>query len=691
MTIKEVQTKTGSLTNYIGYVILLFGLYFIENRIISLESSTQVSSFVTLGDWAFKLLLAPLLMAGILGGIYEIQRESSGSNIGGFFHSIKIHYWRFLGANLLYFFLLIILVSIATALLGGTQQSDLGENKFLLAIIYIPISAIDLFWFTAIVVDRKVFRSLLTSFRIILCNPIALGLGIAWGVISYADNDGIVFPGGQISPAVDGIRALVIAVIRVLVTAYAFAIYRQIREEIIVEPVKAEGESLPKTKSTGDSLAKASVWFTFVSFLPLLNFVPLVLGILAIKRKKQFSLGPVIACCMGGFFTLFYLLLFAGLLVRGSAPSASPGYAFLTEVNADLKPQILLLENGSYQDVQQQLQQATANDSTRHWSLDTALALAKYHAYDRKGALQDFRTAAEKNPERSEFYYYYGLMLLEDGQQEMAARQFTAALTHEPKLENSQRYLDLVNSTYSPPRWVSDLMFIFILLMLFTLHEFGHAYAAWKLGDDTAQKLGRLTLNPIPHLDIFGSILLPAVLLWQQSEILFGWAKPVPVNPANFKNPQKDHMRVSFAGPAMNLIICMVCFLILGFIIFFIRLFWPETLSLDLATPFSAVALVGPPFAKVLVLIVIFLKQLFYTSLILGIFNLIPIPPLDGSWILSGMLPSGARNVFERIRPFGFIIFLALVFTSAMNNVLGIPVGMAWGALQLLVSAVGLG
>src|SRR5512133_447517 len=142
-------------------------------------------------------------------------------------------------------------------------------------------------------------------------------------------------------------------------------------------------------------------------------------------------------------------------------------------------------------------------------------------------------------------------MLLEDGQQEMATKQFQVALTYEPRLENTQRYLELVSSTYSPPRWISDLMFIFILLMLFTLHEFGHAYAAWKLGDDTAQKQGRLTLNPIPHLDIVGSILLPAVLIWQQSEFLFGWAKPVPINPQNFKNPQKDHMRVAFAGPAM--------------------------------------------------------------------------------------------------------------------------------------------
>ncbi len=186
-------------------------------------------------------------------------------------------------------------------------------------------------------------------------------------------------------------------------------------------------------------------------------------------------------------------------------------------------------------------------------------------------------------------------------------------------------------------------------------------------------------------------MILPAILLWQQSEFIFGWAKPVPVNPENFKDPQKDHMRVSFAGPAVNLIVSMVCFVILGCIMLFVRLFWPETLSLNFATPFSPISLVGPPFAQWLVIIVAFLKQLFYTSLILGFFNLIPIPPLDGSWILSGLLPQGLLNLFEKTRRFGFVIFLLLVMTPLLNYILTVPIGLAWAGLELLVSAMGLG
>lgn len=172
---------------------------------------------------------------------------------------------------------------------------------------------------------------------------------------------------------------------------------------------------------------------------------------------------------------------------------------------------------------------------------------------------------------------------------------------------------------------------------------------------------------------------------------MFGWAKPVPINPDNFKEPKKDHMRVAFAGPAMNLLIAMVCIVILGGIMLFVRLFWPESASLNFATPFSSVSLVGPPFARLLMVIVVFLKQFFYTSLALGCFNLIPVPPLDGSWILSGLLPHRFSNFIERTRQYSFVIFLILVMTPVFDYFLAIPVGLAWGGLGLLVWAIGLG
>jgi Zn-dependent protease len=150
-------------------------------------------------------------------------------------------------------------------------------------------------------------------------------------------------------------------------------------------------------------------------------------------------------------------------------------------------------------------------------------------------------------------------------------------------------------------------------------------------------------------------------------------------------------MRVSFAGPAMNLLISMVCFVILGWFMLFLRLFWPETISLNFATPFSSVSLVGPPFARWLLIAIVFLKQFMYTSLALGCLNLLPIPPLDGSWILAGILPQGLSNFFEQTRKYSFIFFLLLVMTPVLDYVLSIPIALAWGGFSLLVSAMGLG
>jgi Zn-dependent protease len=310
---------------------------------------------------------------------------------------------------------------------------------------------------------------------------------------------------------------------------------------------------------------------------------------------------------------------------------------------------------------------------------------------DRKAALDYFYTAVAKQPDQAEFYYYYGLTLLHDGQVERAGEQFKTALKLEPDLEVAQKYLTLVSSAYYPPEIITALLFFIILLVSFTIHEYGHAYSAWKLGDDTAKNLGRLTLNPIAHLDLFGSILLPAIMLFQQTGMVFGWAKPVPVDPRNFKNPRKDHMIVSFAGPATNLMIAMICFLILGFLMLFVRILWPETISLDLATPYKAVSIVGPPFAKTLVVIIIFVKQIFYTSLVLGCLNLLPFPPLDGSWILAGLLPGQLGLFFEKIRGFGSIIFLVLVVTPVLGFLLAVPLDAAWLTFTLLFSAIGVG
>jgi Zn-dependent protease len=689
MIIKEIHAKAGRLPGYLGYFSLVFVWYFLDNTFTSIRDVASESSMRALLDWGFTMLIVPLISAGLFGGIHAQQQVPDTSSAGAFFSGVKKYYWRILAANLL--FLIVYTIAVLALAIAGLDQTDSTENRPLLVFITSPFSAILLFWYAAIVVERSLFGGLLRALKTLLFHPYALLIGIAWAALSATDTAFFDVPGNQASLALNGIRAVVLAAARILAIVYALAVYKQARGEA-PEAVAQETAPLedPAT-SSGDEWVRAGFVFAFLAFLPLVHLLALACGIIALWRKKRFVFSAAIACCVGGFFTVFYFLALAGWVVNYASPATGPGYAFLAEANPGMEQQVALLEQGSAEEIQTQLERNMANGPARHWALDSFSALAKYGDGDLDGALADFQAAAAKKPERSEFYYYYGLALLDNDQTEMATGQFQAARAHAPELKATDRYLELIDTIYEPSTITSAMLSILILIILFALHEYGHAYAAWKLGDDTAKNLGRLTLNPIAHLDLFGSIILPGILLLQQSGIIFGWAKPVPVNPENFQNPKRDHMLVAFAGPAVNFIISIVCFVILGFLMLLVRLLWPGTLSLNLADPFSSVSVAGPPLAQWIVYMIIILKHTFYVSLLLGCFNLIPIPPLDGSWILSGLLPEKLSVLFEKTRSYGFLIFFLLVITPAFDYVMAIPLGAAYVGLQILVTVMGLG
>lgn len=176
---------------------------------------------------------------------------------------------------------------------------------------------------------------------------------------------------------------------------------------------------------------------------------------------------------------------------------------------------------------------------------------------------------------------------------------------------------------------------IIVLILLFSsvLHEFMHGFTAYKLGDPTAKLLGRLTLNPLAHIDPFTSVLLPALLIFSGSPIIFGAAKPVPVNPAFLKEGRKDFAIVALAGPLTNITIAIIFSFILKLV------------------PFSSYFFVS------------FFQQVVIYNLMLAIINLIPIPPLDGSRIFSVILPSNLAKAYFSLEPYGiFILFFLLLF-----------------------------
>ncbi len=687
MVLKDIHSKAGSISDNLGYIILLFGLNFVNfgYSMVVPELSGDAFSAVT---WVLRLLVGPIILAIVYGGIYEGQSIINEFDRQSILSHLKTHVFRFIGAVLISIFFTYFVAMVVFFIVGeGVLAID--ANNVGVLVIQALTSMLMLFWYSALVVERKLFRSFIHAIKTLLFNPVALVIGISWAGVCIADSFAFDFNGTQVPLVVNLARSGVFAVLKTFALMYILVIYKNTWGSSIQKAQAGETLTGSSVSRPGELLAKVGLGFAFFSFLPFLHLVALVMGLVSLKRSHRFILKAAIACCVGGFFSILYALLAVGYIAGQTSTVGMPGYSFLTDSNVETKPFVDLLDQGEVEEVRAQLGDSSADLSSQDWTVDAARAFANYQANDLDGALKNFYSALQKKPERSEFYFYYGLALLDNDNPDMAREQFQLALEHEPKLKIAEQYAGLIQNMYEPSMISSALMYLMILFFLFTVHEYGHAFAAWKLGDHTAKDQGRLTLNPIAHLDLFGSIILPAILLFQQSDVLFGWARPVPVDTRNFKNPNKDHMLVSFAGPAVNLLVAMVCMLILVSIVLLTRLFWPETVSLNLVDPFLATSIIGPPFTKWFLVFIVFLKKLFYTSLILGFFNLLPIPPLDGSWILAGILPEKFRGIFDYIRRFGFMIFILLSLTPVFDYFLSIPIGIAWGGLSWIVSAMG--
>ena len=188
------------------------------------------------------------------------------------------------------------------------------------------------------------------------------------------------------------------------------------------------------------------------------------------------------------------------------------------------------------------------------------------------------------------------------------------------------------------------------LIMGVVLHEYAHGYIAYKSGDNTAKSLGRLTLNPIAHIDLFGSILLPLILILSGSGIIFGYAKPVPINPSYFRNYRRGIRYTSLAGPVANLIFAFLIGLVYG-LFFYIYFKLTNGISVSDTLGYRTFELVNQIFIYAI-----------YVNIFLAIFNFIPIPPLDGSKILASFLPDEAMFKFLSLGRFGFIFIFIFLF-----------------------------
>jgi Zn-dependent protease len=207
---------------------------------------------------------------------------------------------------------------------------------------------------------------------------------------------------------------------------------------------------------------------------------------------------------------------------------------------------------------------------------------------------------------------------------------------------------------------IDGLIYYLELIILLTLHEYGHAWTAWRCGDDTARLQGRVSLNPLVHIDPFGTVVLPLFMIFGSptlSRFMVGYAKPVPVNPYNFAHPQRDDLLVTLAGPGMNL---LLAFLLM------------------------ALARVGE-LIQVGDMVQI-CANMAYLSLILCFFNLIPIPPLDGSQVMR-VLTNMSFETYAKLSRFGFIAIILILQIPLVKEVL---IGVTKGVFDLLAAIFGM-
>ncbi len=200
------------------------------------------------------------------------------------------------------------------------------------------------------------------------------------------------------------------------------------------------------------------------------------------------------------------------------------------------------------------------------------------------------------------------------------------------------------------------------VLFAITVHEVAHGWVAKQFGDPTAQRLGRLTLNPVKHIDPVGTILVPGLLLLLKSGFLFGWAKPVPVTWENLRHPKRDMIFVAAAGPAANLLMALL---------------WGVVAKLSTLTP--------PDWAWAAVPMQLMGTIGIYVNVLLMVFNLLPLPPLDGGRVAVGLLPGPWGWRLSRVEPYGFFILLGLMITGMLWFIIGPMTKLVEGFVKFAV------
>lgn len=219
---------------------------------------------------------------------------------------------------------------------------------------------------------------------------------------------------------------------------------------------------------------------------------------------------------------------------------------------------------------------------------------------------------------------------------------------------------------------LTQLIFLPVLVFAVVIHECAHGIVAKWCGDDTADREGRITLNPIKHIDLWGTIIIPILLIVSNAGLMFGWAKPVPVNPNNFRSYKRDDIYVSMAGPASNFIIAIISALLIAGLMIVLPQSENSAGSMSSFSQFASSLLVYS----------------IQINLVLAVFNLLPIPPLDGSHVVASILPDHLGDQYRSLGFMGMFILVAMMATGVIGRVINPILNELFGLMASLIQTL---